>query len=383
MNADALAGLLQVRPGRPRPGNLGSTRRDWSGMLVRGRAANAVPGLLGCAFSLCGHAHRLCADLALRSAIGHESLRDETADRGLQVETLREHVRRVCLDWPERLATGGQRARFVDEGMSALRACPLWTAGAESSVASTCDWLEARLLGMPARDWLAAWEARPATWWADWSETFDGWLPRLMRACRPSADWSMRPAARLHVHAADETLRPLAEAMSSDDDFARCPRWRGACAETGPWARLNDDARDGPPSTITPWLRLGDRVAELVRLALPDAPRRSGAGWLAGGALRIAANRGLGWVETARGLLVHHAVIESSTPEARVAAYQVLAPTEWNFHPQGAVAQALESMGPPHEAAIDDRVAALMTAYDPCVRYEVSEQRDREGATHA
>ena len=43
--------------------------------------------------------------------------------------------------------------------------------------------------------------------------------------------------------------------------------------------------------------------------------------------------------------------------------YRVLAPTEWNFHPDGALARAVAALAP------DDLDAArlLAAAYDPCV----------------
>jgi Ni,Fe-hydrogenase I large subunit len=79
---------------------------------------------------------------------------------------------------------------------------------------------------------------------------------------------------------------------------------------------------------------------------------------------------GLGLAEAARGLLVHRVEIA----EGRVEQYQILAPTEWNFHPEGVVAQGLSSIqrsgveGPELE-----RLARLyITAVDPCVDYQLS-----------
>jgi coenzyme F420-reducing hydrogenase alpha subunit len=72
----------------------------------------------------------------------------------------------------------------------------------------------------------------------------------------------------------------------------------------------------------------------------------------------------------ARGLLIHQVQLDSTQAEARVASCQVLAPTEWNFHPQGAVAQVLEAM-PTHTTQRVYREADLLiSAYDPCVRHE-------------
>ena len=50
---------------------------------------------------------------------------------------------------------------------------------------------------------------------------------------------------------------------------------------------------------------------------------------------------------------------------------QILAPTEWNFHPDGAAAQALMRL-PAQDPAFLRRLAAmLINAVDPCVGYDL------------
>jgi hypothetical protein len=51
--------------------------------------------------------------------------------------------------------------------------------------------------------------------------------------------------------------------------------------------------------------------------------------------------------------------------------YRILAPTEWNFHPDGAAAQALMRL-PAQDPAFLRRLAAmLINAVDPCVGYDL------------
>ena len=367
---DRLAGVLRLRPGVPRPGSVSNERPDWAGTLARGRAPAEVPGLLASLYSLCGHAHRLCAQMALQAAQQGEAIADAAAARALQHETLCEHARRIGLDWPVSLGPAVAR-----DAAQSLRACPTLRSR-EADARDTRLWLQKHLLAMPAADWLRGWEASPS-WWADWSGTALGWLPALVRDSRAAADWPVVAAEPLHAHAGTVSLRQLADSLRSTPDFTRQPRWQDDCAETGSWTRLNDAAR---PLPATPWQRLGSRVAELVRLSLADEPGRSGSGWLAFGALQVAPGEGLAWVEMARGLLVHHASLDEA---GRVAAYRVLAPTEWNFHAEGAVAAALEQLRPAHGAFAQRRIAALMAAYDPCVRFEVETQTVEEERAHA
>ena len=47
-----------------------------------------------------------------------------------------------------------------------------------------------------------------------------------------------------------------------------------------------------------------------------------------------------------------------------------LAPTEWNFHPQGAAAQVLRGLDAQQPAPqLAPAVAVLVAAFDPCVDY--------------
>lgn len=373
---DDLAGVLRVTPGQARPHNLMSSRRDWAALLTRGMSAAALPSRLGSLFSLCAHAHRLCANLAVTAALGRSEPSGLIAAQDLQQETLREHVRRIGLDWPEQLAFGLASEQARQQAHAALQQCPLFTSVASDrsngQLNEPCpglqQWLGTHLLGMPTQAWLSQWEQDPAAWLRAWTEDSPGWLAGLLRQAQPLADRAAPAAPFLRVHTSEAGLRVLADCLVRQPGFTRQPLWRGQCAETGPWTRL----RQATPEVInTPWLRLGSRLAELVRLALPDEAGRSGASWLTMGSMATARREGLAWVEMARGLLVHHVQLDGTGDDARVASCQVLAPTEWNFHPQGAVAQALEQLPTPSMSGVCREVDLLFSAYDPCVKHEI------------
>ncbi len=83
----------------------------------------------------------------------------------------------------------------------------------------------------------------------------------------------------------------------------------------------------------------------------------------------------------ARGLLIHQVALADTVPGAAplVRSCQVLAPTEWNLHPEGVAAQALAALpadGPDQSA----RVHLLMAALDPCVPFHIATQQE---VTHA
>ncbi|WP_236963246.1 hypothetical protein [Hydrogenophaga sp. SL48] len=367
----ALAGRLRVAPGAPLPLALQSSRQDWAPRLARGQAASALPGLTASLFNLCSHAHRLCSQLAIEAAApGLLPAPSQVAQR-LRTETAQEHIRRIGLDWPRLLATDAQGS-WATLAQAALQACPLLapTAAADPWPA-TLAWLEDQLLQMPATTWQRAWQACGADWLLDWSHRHTGWLPTLLRVAR-EADTAalLDPATALRAHADLVGQRSLSAALALTPGFALLPLWHGAPAHTGHWTRLND-LPGGLP--LTPWALLGSRIAELIRLCKPDAPGQGGAAWLSFGSLNTGPHQGMAWVEMARGLLVHQVEIDRADGGARAADCRVLAPTEWNFHPQGVVAQHIAGLNATEPAAtVERRVRLLMAAFDPCVPFDVA-----------
>lgn len=376
---DGLGGALWFRPGWPRPHNLRSTRPDWVDRITRGRPVSQLPATLGRLFGLCGHAHLGCATIAVKAALGEIGSEgptgadtDDPVDAGTTPcslrarnaeETMREHVQRLFLDWPQRLAIGHSRESAVAGAGTALARCPLFASS--RTAGALTEWMQAKLFGMPAAAWLAEWERDPAGWLHAWSLRTEGEVPRLLRDWRAPAHRRSPSVPALQVHADAPALRVLASRLTQEGGrFARRPTWDGGCAETGVWTRLNDTS---PMRLDTAWLRLGARLAELVRLALPDQPGRSGAVWLDIGTRALGPGESIAWVEMARGLLLHHLQLDGRGESARVASCQVIAPTEWNFHPDGAVARTLEQLPRAFPVEEKRRLDLAIAAYDPCV----------------
>jgi coenzyme F420-reducing hydrogenase alpha subunit len=125
-----------------------------------------------------------------------------------------------------------------------------------------------------------------------------------------------------------------------------------------------------PTATAQPlaaWKRLEARWQELQDIAagpaLPEGATHDPL--LSSGALRLGEGQAIAWCEMARGLLLHWVQLDSL---GAVAQYRVLSPTEWNFHPQGALALALAALGAQDCAAAQ----TLAAAFDPCVACSVA-----------
>jgi hypothetical protein len=210
---------------------------------------------------------------------------------------------------------------------------------------------------MPAGEWLDDWRTAPAAWLDRWSAVRDHPAAHWLRGVQRQASGVALPLRALEpLDPRFAGIEQLADAVFGDATFAERPLWGGAPAETGPWTRAG---RAEPVLTL--WERLGARLADLAHLARGDT--------LACGALTVAAGQGVAWTEMSRGLLVHAVRLEPGSRDpatARVASYHVLAPTEWNFHPEGALGRALRS------GDLSPAQARLAAAtLDPCVEYAI------------
>jgi len=76
---------------------------------------------------------------------------------------------------------------------------------------------------------------------------------------------------------------------------------------------------------------------------------------------------GISWVENARGLLLHRVRLD----ELRVTHYGIVAPTEWNFHPEGALVSDLTGAPAADRANVEQRAIRLVHSLDPCVACRV------------
>lgn len=364
-----IAGRLLLAPGsaapiaceRPMVG-AGLMRR-----LAEGRRAALMPDLIGSVFALGAAAQRATARRAIRCALGleGEAAASVAAEgQALAMATAREHLQRFALDLPTLLPQPGVAADPLwlrDAPVFALP--PLADAAAvRAAAAALPGWLERRLFARAPASWRACWHADPANALADWAAGQAHPLARWLLAVQPRARALVLPCRPLGLLDEGEAgLRALAGALAQDDDFPEHPLWHGAPAETAPWTRHGRAERHDAGFGV--WHRLGARLADLAALA-------EGAG-VAFGALELAPGEAVAWTEMSRGLLLHWVRLEPGprrADTARVAAYRVFAPTEWNFHPQGAFGRALTEG---RFDADDARLAAL--ALDPCVRVDVQE----------
>lgn len=305
--------------------------RPQAAQLLVGRPVTEAVALVSRLFSLCGGAQGAAACFAAAAAEGGAMPPDTLArmTRHLVLEAIGEHLWRLLLDWPALLGEPADRARFLGwrKRLLAVQAGD----GRDGADIELADDLHVLLADQPAV---------PAC--ADLA----GEAPAVLLPWGAAEDWA---------------------AAGVDEAFARFPTQGGEAAETGALARqsevpeiaalLLDDRRIAA--------RIAARWADLDFLACGLAEPELLRGWL--DAAPVAPGVGLARAETARGLLLHLMQVK----DGRVARYVIVAPTEWNFHPQGAFSGELVGSA---AATRDDALMLarrLALSLDPCVNFEV------------
>jgi Ni,Fe-hydrogenase I large subunit len=337
---------------------IASTRPHVAGRLLAGRAVADAVAMVPRLFSICGRSQGVAAALACDAAAGRTPdaavLRER--ESAVRHEAAQEVLRRMLLDWPRLAGTAPDAAALAD-ARHAL-------AGDASDVLRAI--VKERIVGAH-NSWSAFDDADSGDRWLADAATPAASLIARLAGERPNFAAS---AVALLPADGEAVARAIGAALAADAEFERAPSWQGAPAETGALARMHMQpwvaalvARGGRSALA----RLAARVVELVALLRPDVPQHA----RVAGALPIAPGAGLGWVETARGLLVHAVEIAAGM----VRRYRIVAPTEWNFHPRGALAAGLAGVAATGEDELRRLVHLAVESLDPCVAYRVEVSR--------
>ncbi len=354
-------------------------------------ALQALPLL----FSICGVAQASAGMAACEEAQGIAATAAERARRSLLVaaESVQEHAGRLLLDWPRlffdasprleelavlrRSVAALRRALGGGIGQAAAGGMPpdMDLSVASEQLSEIGAALAHGIFAMSPVDWLQI---------RDWA-ALRGWYRRATtvaaRTLGAVEDCRLEELGRSSVGVLPR-IKPGAFSAVLDadaaDGFTARPVWNGQTCETGPLVR------QGRRSLVVELQRLqgnGLMTRLVARLAeLASLPRRmgrylqvihGGSGWRPmrrrGGGGASDMQSGIGIVETARGCLVHRVNLRGGIVER----YRIVAPTEWNFHPEGALAQALLALPVTGAQELRRRVAMLVVALDPCVEHEV------------
>jgi len=375
--------------GRLMAKSLVTTRASGIARALAAQPVEQVPQVLSQLFPLCGTAHAVAGLAAIEAALGIEVSPAQLAFRELML--LAEHGAalgwRILMDWPSLLGEPpGVRAcadiRRAAAATSAAAERGRWARIGGARLRLDCDEL-GRTVSELARMLIELFPeaADPARSWS-----------KLESAIQRG---SSMPARLIRAACADELAdygrhdRPLLPSMDADwfaarlaaePQFSNAPTLDGTPAEVGPLA-----AQRHPLVTeaIAHW---GATLATRLLAAALDAPV------VAGRLLRALdgladddpvevdftrAGRGGGGVETARGPLAYFVDVAFG----RMRMLRSVAPTEWNFHPDGPFMAALDAAPRVADPLLAARL--LSASFDPCVPFRIELAGDSRPPTHA
>lgn len=329
--------------------------RPMVAQVLKGKTPAQVLQIVPLLFSVCGRAQGEAAAAALQAARQWDVPVSAPMEHMIVCEAMQEHLWRLMLDWTKLTGLPRQEQRFA--GWYAL----LRKIGAgEADMAVFLHEFERDCLGMPVAEWRAI----------DSYQALQTWS---LRAHSPSAQLLSRLDELEHGKhgGAGNRLLPAwtaAEAGQAcdgrwDTAFSARPDWLGEAAETGAWTYYADDRllhdvwRQSGSKALA---RLMARVIDIIEMASGlAAPRLDVAS--------PAQGEGIAVVRTARGLLMHHVRLEGKS----VADYSIVAPTEWNFHPDGAFSRDMRGLEVHDEEVLQKLAHVAALSLDPCVAYEV------------
>jgi hypothetical protein len=167
----------------------------------------------------------------------------------------------------------------------------------------------------------------------------------------------------------------LARFLAEKAELTACPQINGQALENSAMSRLGWQDQVGVHPV---WARQLARVVDMAQQAMFLFGERAGAPVSGCVQPMPTVPMGLSWVETARGRLFHLAHWDR---HGVVLDYAIIAPTEWNFHPQGIVQnwlQGWQSAGVLSAEAFEREAMALGQLIDPCVPIVMSKgENDR------
>lgn len=330
--------------------------------VLEGRSPDNAVQLVPMLYRICGKAQQAAAIAAVSAAQGPESPAINTLARAVACEAMQEHLWRLLLDWPKLLGLPQAQEQFV-HWHGTLKAFAAGHGNAENFL----EELHQVLLGVTHAEWQ---RLDSYARLSEWREAGRGLFAAVVAALEleeSKLDFvgERTACALMPQWSAADVLRIYSGGL--DREFAAMPRHEGKAMETGALAcwqhtpLLQDVLHKRPGRLLA---RLIARVIDLL-----DSVEALGHENMSGRIQGIAASDGSGLavVRTARGMLMHRVRIEAE----RVAEYLIVAPTEWNFHPQGALANGLVGLKAGNVEQLMETIRYYVLSLDPCVEYEI------------
>lgn len=368
---------------------LSSSRPLHAAKIFVGKTPQQVLSIIPLLFSICGIAQSRTALTAIEQnlKIGSAPELEIARDMLVLVENAKEHLFRLFVDWPKLfdLKTNNSNLPYLSQIITEFKSI-LFENGEAFSLDSELNsslkntnylitkldqYLQQHVFCQSTKDWLKIKNSKTLQLWAQQCDTVAANSINIIF----QQDWASQGGAECAPLPLLDGADLLKQFNAADaEKFIALPQWQGHCCETTTLTRQFEQPliqalyKEFQATLITRW------VARLVELATIPQQLRNMLQQLIDAETTTANTenknhvQGLAQIEAARGRLVHRVNIEQGV----ISNYQILAPTEWNFHPQGLVAKSLDSLVSNAENENLEKLAHLMiNAIDPCVGYQL------------
>lgn len=376
--------VLHHQAGRAYKASIVKARPDAASLLC-GKSPEQVLDTVHLLYSLCSNGQSYAALQACRGAMGRASEPELDAAHEIlvQLETLREHVWRILLDWPQfagRQADKKPLAEFFKFDAQFKR--HLFREGQAFKLDSVLDIDEMQLTELIARletlldaaifqsglsDFQAICGEADLQYWLQHNRS----LPACLLSEIYCRDWVAIGANHIDVLPQIDP-QTFSRQMQQEDlsAYFRMPQWRLQCYEN---TALNRQLRKPLIADLQGRYGNGLIVRLLaILLEVSGSPSRLklllqeiATGSVIPVIEPVGEGLGLGMVQAARGLLIHRLELR----QGLIRNYCIVAPTEWNFHPDGVVAQGLKNLETTGADELRLQAELLINSVAPCVQY--------------
>lgn len=331
--------------------------------LLEGKTRDEALRLLPMIYHVCARAHSFAAIQAF-SAASRETMTNIWIYQLLVLaETCREHVRRIFIDWPtlcgenpdiEMVLKIQQYLQQFEKAVLTLSNATMKKLPKElvlhiENLRGLLKPLEDEITGMRANRTVV-------------SDVIQAMHEQKITTIGRS------DVACLTIHEVDTDYLADELQRESAENYIAAPHLHRQVYETGPLARMRDQAFIKGLSDcygnglLTRFCATVQELGVASNMML-DLLRGQGTNLRLHKSIALSEQSGMGGVEAARGFLWHKVEMKKD----RITSYQILAPTEWNFHPRGALFRGLQGMRFQAKNQVHKLVSMIATALDPCV----------------
>ncbi len=369
---------------------ISSSRPLQASHVFTGKTIDETLTMIPLLFNICSKAQAVTAVRAIESAKQTPSTLqiESTREALIALESLREQALRVAMDWPTflQIAPESPLLSHIAMGISKIMKS-LETSQSLKYLASSSKALSSEAQGITKAQNLqwktfsetisngifgsstTTWLASDLDEWANQEQTqaasFIHWLSQKT--------WKNAGESTITELPAIDDSALLSVLLAEQHQFTSQPVWKNQCHELSWFTHKQHNRQNHIAKSIAKnkalkgngiFSRMVARLVEIANLmTILDeffihnktltAPKSSA--------------KGLAHSHAARGRLSHYINVEDNTVKKLL----ILAPTEWNFHPQGVTKDSLCNLQADNKRDLRQQAELLIHAIDPCVGYKL------------